>query len=138
MRNTLIIFAVLVLLFGGSIWWSKSLQKSDPNIISRNGLHWHPELTIYVKGEKIEIPQNLGLGTVHLPVHTHEDLPIIHLEFQNLVRKQDITLGQFFKSWGKDINSLGINVNMTVNGVENTELDNYEMKDGDKIELKYE
>ncbi|HEY4528365.1 MAG TPA: hypothetical protein VJJ48_00860 [Candidatus Paceibacterota bacterium] len=138
MRNTLIIFAVPILLFGGSIWWSKSLQKSDPNIISRNGLHWHPELTIYVKGEKIEIPQNLGLGTVHLPVHTHEDLPIIHLEFQNLVRKQDITLGQFFKSWGKDINSLGINVNMTVNGVENTELDNYEMKDGDKIELKYE
>ena len=138
MKNTLIIIGAAILLLLGGAWWSKSLQSKDPNLISAKGIHWHPELVIYVKGEKIEIPQNIGLGAVHQPVHTHEDLPLIHLEFQGLVRKQDIILGQFFKNWGKDIRSFGMNMKMTVNGQENTEYENYEMKDGDKIELRYE
>jgi len=138
MKNTLIIIGAAILLLLGGAWWSKSLQSKDPNLISAKGIHWHPELVIYVKGEKIEIPQNIGLGAVHQPVHTHEDLPLIHLEFQGLVRKQDIILGQFFKNWGKDIRSFGTDMKMTVNGQENTEYENYEMKDGDKIELRYE
>ena len=138
MKNTLIIIGAAILLLLGGAWWSKSLQSKDPNLISTKGIHWHPELVIYVKGEKIEIPQNIGLGAVHQPVHTHEDLPLIHLEFQGLVRKQDIILGQFFKNWGKDIRSFGTDMKMTVNGQENTEYENYEMKDGDKIELRYE
>ncbi len=137
MKNFLIISVAIILLVGG-VWWSRSMQSEDTTIISRNGLHWHPELVIYVKGEKLEIPQNIGLGAIHMPVHTHDDLPLIHLEFQGLVRKQDVTLGQFFKNWGKDINSFGENVKMTVNGVENVELENYIMQDKDKIELRYE
>jgi|SRR3989344_6120787 len=138
MKNTLIIIGAAILLLLGGAWWSKSLQSKDPNLISAKGIHWHPELVIYVKGEKIEIPQNIGLGAVHQPVHTHEDLPLIHLEFPGMVKKGDITLGQFFKNWGKDIRSFGMNMKMTVNGQENTEYENYEMKDGDKIELRYE
>ena len=138
MKNPLIIIGVVVVIFGGAVWWSKSLQSRDPNLISKNGIHWHPELTIYIKDKKFEIPQDIGLGAVHRPVHTHDDLPLIHLEFQGIVRKKDITLGQFFKSWGKDINSLGANVSMTVNDEPNTQLENYEMKDGDKIILRYE
>ncbi len=138
MKNPLIIIGVVVVIFGGAVWWSKSLQSRDPNLISKNGIHWHPELIIYIKDKKFEIPQDIGLGAVHRPVHTHDDLPLIHLEFQGIVRKKDITLGQFFKSWGKDINSLGANVSMTVNDEPNTQLENYEMKDGDKIILRYE
>ena len=55
-----------------------------------------------------------------------------------LVRKEDITLARFFKVWGKDINSFGTNLTMTVNGKENTEYGNYLMQDKDKIELRYE
>ena len=138
MKNLLIIIGLAVLFLVGSVWWSKGLQKNNPDIVSRNGLHWHPELTIYIKGEKIEIPQNIGIGAIHLPIHTHDDLPLIHLEFQGLVRKDDITLGQFFKNWGKEIQSFGPNVKMTVDGVENIELENYVMQDKDKIELRFE
>ena len=116
----------------------KVIDPNDPNVVATNGLHWHPQLAIYVKGEKIEIPQNIGIGAVHQPMHTHDDLPLIHLEFPALVRTQDITLGRFFEIWGKDMRSFGPNVKMTVNGKENTEYEDYIMRDGDKIELRYD
>jgi hypothetical protein len=111
----------------------------ESDIASRSGLHWHPELAIYVKGVKQDLPANLGIvGSSMAPVHTHEADGVIHLEFQGLVRKSDITLGQFFKSWGKDMRSFGTNLKMTVNGKENTEYENYIMQDKDKIELRFE
>ena len=130
-----------IAIIAGLVWLVASQPKtSEGDILSRNGFHWHPELMIYVKGEKQEIPANIGIGAVHQPIHTHDDAKdgIVHLEFQGLVRKQDVTLGQFLKGWGKDINSFGTNEKMTVNGQENTELENYVMQDKDKIELRYE
>ena len=150
MKSTLSIgILAAVLLFGG-VWWSKSLSETDSNIVAQNGLHWHPQLTIYVKGLEQEIPANIGIGPQYAgtpgydlqmqmtPVHTHEDLPVIHLEFSGSVTRVDIKLGQFFKIWGKDMRSFGGNIQMTVNGVANTEYENYELKDGDKITLSYE
>ncbi|MBI4088353.1 hypothetical protein HY418_03165 [Candidatus Kaiserbacteria bacterium] len=138
MKTILIITGATIALLVGGLWWSQTLQASDPGIISRSGIHWHPTLAIYVKGEKVEIPQNVGIGAVHQPMHTHDDLPAIHLEYQGTVRKADITLGQFFKIWGKDMRSFGSNMRMTVNGKENTYYEDYVMRDGDKIELHYE
>ena len=69
---------------------------------------------------------------------THEDMPIIHMEFSKRVSKEDTRLGNFFKIWGKGFMEFGSTVTMSVNGTQNTELENYEMKDGDKIELRYE
>ena len=117
---------------------SGTVSSNDPNVIATSGLHWHPQLTMYVKGEKIEIPQNIGIGAVHQPMHTHDDLPNIHLEFPALVRAQDITLKRFFEIWGKDMQSFGGSMRMTVNGKENTEFENYVMHDGDLIELRYD
>lgn len=147
MKNALTWIVVIGVLFGGSIWWSKSLKFEDPDLLSKNGLHWHPILEVYVKGEKQIIPANIGIGAQYsslpmgmAPVHTHDDVVggVIHLEFESVVRKNETTLAQLFKNWGKDINSFGPSVKMSVNGVENTELGNYEMKDGDRIELKFE
>ena len=111
---------------------------SQSEIISRNGLHWHTDLVIYVKGQKQEIPNNIGIGAVHQPIHTHDETGLIHLEFEGLVKKQNIELGNFFKIWDKDMQSFGINMKMMVNGVENTEYGNYIMQNNDKIELRYE
>ncbi|KKW19978.1 MAG: hypothetical protein UY63_C0004G0063 [Parcubacteria group bacterium GW2011_GWA2_51_10] len=138
MKTFLIVIGAIVLLLAGSTLWSKSLQSSDPDIVARSGMHWHPQLEIYVKGEKQEIPQNVGIGAVHSPMHTHDDLPIIHLEYSGVVRNDDIMLGQFFKVWERDMNSFGSNMKMTVNGEESTEFGDYVMRDGDKIELRYE
>lgn len=146
MKKPLLIIVGIILLFGVVIYWSKSLQEKDPDIISRNGLHWHPNLEIVVRGEKQTIPPNVGIGGQYstqpmgmAPVHTHDDAVkgVIHLEFSGLVRREDTTLGQFLKSWDKDITSFGPNPTLVVNGELRPELENYEMKDGDKMELSY-
>lgn len=131
----------LAVLLIGIIWYIATrppIPESD--IVSRTGFHWHPELAIYIKGEKQEIPVNIGIGAVHQPIHTHEDSDqgIIHMEFQGLTLKQGATLGQFFKNWGKDMRSFGANMKMFVNGEENAEYENYVMRDRDKIELRFD
>ncbi len=140
MKKIFIILIILLALLISAVWWSKTLQKNNTDIISTKGIHWHPKLTIYIKGEKLEIPANVGIGAVHLPIHTHEDITndIIHLEFDSMVRKQDILLKQFFNSWGKEIYSFGSVIKMTVSGQENTELGEYVMRDGDEIILRYD
>lgn len=138
MKTIALIICATILLLVGGVWWSSGLQSNDTDVIARNGLHWHPTLVMYVRGEKLEIPQNIGIGSVHQPIHTHDDLPVIHLEFGGLVRKEDVMLGQFFKNWGKDIHSFGTNMRMTVNGEENAEYENYIIYEGDRIELRYE
>ena len=138
------IFIVGILLIAlGLIWWGKtnqsaSLQSPDGEVLSLKGLHSHPQLEIYVKGEKQEIPAGLGMVGGHKPIHTHDDAPIVHLEFPAKVTKDDTRLVEFFTVWGKDFREFGQAVTMTVNGEPNTEFENYQMKDGDKIELRYE
>ena len=137
--NWTISIALVALPIGGLIWYSATRPPiPESEIVSRNGLHWHPELSILVKNVKQEIPAGLGLGGVEMPIHTHDSTGVIHLEIGGLVRKSDITLGRFFKVWGKDIRSFDTNIKMTVNGKENTEYENYVMQDKDKIELQYE
>ncbi|MBI3573856.1 hypothetical protein HY090_02295 [Candidatus Kaiserbacteria bacterium] len=151
MKTILIVGGIVIALLIGGTVWSQNLQMSDPDIISRSGIHWHPTLAIYVKDIQQEIPANIGIGPQYAgtpgydpkmrmaAVHTHDASGVIHLEFMSgPVRKEDLTLGQFFEIWGKDIRSFGTNMRMTVNGKENTEYENYNMKDGDKIELHYE
>ncbi len=133
---------ILIVIFGsiGAFAWYAASQPPIPaeEIISRRGLHWHPELTLYVKGEKQQIPANIGIGVVHNPIHTHDASGVIHLEFQGVVRENDVKLGHFFEAWNKDFMEFGPSVRMMVNGKENAELQNYPMEDGDKIELYYE
>lgn len=133
------VLVVIVLIGGLTVAYKNKPKIPESDIVSRNGLHWHPELTIFIKGEKQPLPASLGIsGSYMAPVHTHEPDGVIHLEFQGLVQKKDITLGQFFKSWGKDISSFGTAMKMTVNGKENAEYGSYIMQDKDKIELRYE
>ncbi len=115
--------------------------------ISHTGLHWHPELAISIHGKREAIPASIGLGALHNPVHTHDDDNVIHLEFQGLVRKDDLRVGEFFEVWGKTFNRDQIldyrngpegTVKMLVNGQPNDQFENYVMQDKDKIEIRYE
>ena len=129
--------AVVLLLVGGALW-SNGLANSNPDIVSRRGIHWHPQLTIMVGTTTVPIPAGIGLGPSEMPIHTHDDSGTIHLEFSGVVRKEQLTLGQFFRVWGKDMRSFGTNMRMTVNGVPNTDYENYVMRDGDKIVLQFD
>ena len=135
--------ALIVVIIGGRIGvfiWYLATRPAIPEgeILSRSGLHSHPELANFVKGEKQEIPANLGIGAVHNPMHTHDSSGVIHLEFQGVVRKDDLKLGRFFEVWEKDFMELGSTVKMTINGEDNAEYENYVMQDKDKIEILYD
>ena len=148
-KNSLPIgWVVFGLIAVGFVVWIVTLPRvSDGELLSKNGIHYHPHLSVTIKGENVPIPQGLGLGAVHNPIHTHDPDGIIHLEFEGVVRKDDTKLGRFFEIWDKDFSKDSImgnktgeggTVKMKVNGAENTEFENYLMKDGDKIEIIYE
>ena len=119
-------------------------------IVAQNGLHWHPRVSVTIKGEKQEFEDNIGLGAIHQKMHTHdEDYKdgVVHMEMQGVVTKEETRLGRFFEIWGKKFNSsqifefknsTGSAVKMLVNGKTNKDFENYQMRDGDKIEIKYE
>ena len=141
-KVTLIAIVALVVLAGGSIVATqvfKTPPVPDAEVLSRTGLHWHPELIIFVKGERQGIPADIGISAVHNPIHTHDATGVIHLEMSGVVRISDTTLGQFFKVWGKTFADFGTTTpRMTVNGIANAQLLDYPMKDKDKIELSFE
>ena len=146
--KTFMVIVAIAVPLGGLIWYGATRPPTpESDIVSKKGLHWHPELTITINVKNQEIPANIGIGAVHQPIHTHDASGVVHMEIQGLVTKEDTKLGRFFKIWGKQFNSNCIfdycngadgNVKMFVNGKENTEFDNYLMQDKDKIEIKYE
>ncbi len=150
----IVILAVAAAAFWGFSKINKSDNLPDSNnqerqnkIISNRGIHWHSEIKIKILGENQKIPSNIGLGAVHSPLHTHDDSGVIHLEFKGIVSEKDIKLKKFFEVWEKQFNSNCIfdkcngeegRVKMLVNGSENSEFENYMMKDKDKIEIIFE
>ncbi len=114
----------------------EDLQRQElASCIQHNGvgMHIHPEITITVKGEKMEIPANIGIegGCMH-PIHTHDGSGMLHLEFK---KPRDVRLSEFFEIWGKQFEG---NMKMKVNGQENMEFGNYMMHDHDQIEIVFE
>lgn len=139
-KSVLLIAAVLILGGGGWYFAKNKTFSYDPLSLciqhTNVRMHIHPRLKMVVKGEEIKIPHDVGVSaTCMRPVHTHDDSGTLHLEFPNTT---DVPLGYFFKVWEKPLSSFGMNHKMKVNGKENTELENYIMRDGDQIELLFD
>jgi len=143
--------AVVLAAFGavGGVAWYIATRPSivETEVVSRLGVHRHLELRISIKGKTQDIPANLGIGLLHIPIHTHDRDGVIHLEFQGFVTVDDLRLREFFRVWGKRFNKTCIfescngpdgNVKMLVNGKENQEFESYVMKDNDTIEIRYQ
>ena len=61
--------------------------------------HTHQHLDLYVDGQRVAIPPDIGIDRVNLilsPIHTHDASGIIHVE-SPIVR--EFTLGEFFDVW---------------------------------------
>ncbi len=140
-----------IILIGGFYFASRQSAPAVPQeqIVTSDGLHWHPKLTITINGERQKIPPEIGLGAVHGKIHTHkEDAKdgVVHMEASGVVTKDDTKLDRFFRAWGKEFNSTKIldktngeggKIKMLVNGKENKDFENYLMKDKDIIEITY-
>ncbi len=128
------------------------------NELPSGQVHWHPHLVIRVNGNNVPIPANIGLSVGRAvdtqlgmdrgmaPSHSHEPDGIIHIETLNARALPEVfTLGYFFYVWDKQFNKNCIfeyctdkgTLKMTVNGKENTEFDQYVMRDKDQIEIEY-
>jgi hypothetical protein len=91
--------------------------------------HAHANLRIYINGEQVPLPANVGIrpGDCLYWLHTHDGSGTIHVEAP--VRDRVFTLGQFFKVWDRTLSStemMGYQVDEThqikawVNGEEYT------------------
>ncbi len=126
---------------------SDGIYKVNLDEVPKRPIHWHPQLTVTIKGQQQQIPRNLGIsGSVHYPVHTHEDVPILHYELDRPTA-QTATLGYFLNTvWRKKFDNNCIfdycngeqgNLTMTVDGKPNYQFDKYIPKDGDDIRIVF-
>ncbi len=115
--------------------------------VPKRPIHWHPQLTITIKGQQQQIPRNLGIGgSFEYPVHTHDDVPTLHYELDRPTA-DTMVLGYFFNTvWRKKFDRNCIfdycngeqgNLTMTVNGKPNYQFDKYIPKDKDEIRIVF-
>ena len=147
LKYTASLFVAGAAVGGFAFYIARAPTISENDIVSRSGIHWHPELKIVIRGVAQTIPADIGIGAVHNPIHTHDATGIVHLEFSGLVRKSDAQLQKFLDVWNKPFADTCVldvcaeeneRVKFFVNGVENSERGNYAMKDGDKLEIRLE
>jgi hypothetical protein len=106
-----------------------------------NTTHYHSHITMYVDGQKVLIPQNIGIDEVTQtlsPIHTHDTKGVIHIESDTA----DFTsnLQNVFDIWGVRFDSQCIGgycdgVKMWVNGKPNDQLGDYVMNPHDAITI---
>lgn len=152
-RAAIVLSVLISAVAAGAIHFGKSAQGGQKGSVHENavlatsGVHWHPQLSIKIKGQEQEIPGNIGLGITESPTHTHEADGIIHLEFAGRVTEDNARLGKFFEVWGKTFNRDCIfdncngpdgQLKMLVNGAPNDQFEDYVMRDGDQIEIIFE
>jgi hypothetical protein len=68
-------------------------------------LHIHQHLDLYINGEPVSIPANIGINAQQnwlSPIHVHDTTGIIHVESPY---QASFTLGEFFDIWGVRLTS---------------------------------
>jgi len=89
--------------------WDNNIEQADARLaalglpqLSDTVLHHHTDLTIYINGQPVTIPENVGLNAkdpaVASPLHTHSALGTIHIESADPSFAP--VLGQFMDVWG--------------------------------------
>jgi cyclophilin family peptidyl-prolyl cis-trans isomerase len=126
--------------------------------------HVHADLSIFIDGQEVVIPPNIGLtATTHFNPHTHDFTGTLHIGEGGPAgigtENRLVTLKDFFDVWrttnvGQPTNNPNATfdsthildrvandthvVRMYVNGELNTEYENYTPHDGDRIVISYE
>lgn len=128
----------------------------DPEYDPNTNFHVHYQLDLFVNGTQQLIPTGVGnnVGADSGKIHTHDMSGLIHVHPGP--RTTFVSVGEFFDAWKNDTvlgnanatltstNLLGNVANMThtvrmdVNGELNTDFQNYEFHDNDKVVISYE
>lgn len=142
---TLIVLAVLIAI-------AVSADKKEASVVARDlciehqglGMHIHPEVSIKVDGEPVEIPANIGITEGCMKaVHTHDTSGTIHLEY---IKPHDFVLGDFFANWGQPFSQTQLmdktvddqhEIVVKVDGEVSTDYEKLVLKDKQKVEIEY-
>lgn len=150
-------WGIPLLIILGIIVWLFTLPRKPKSPTVKGKNHIHATLAIMIDGVAVTIPGGIGLlpggGTTHIPgaqqvIHTHVENDQLHIESVTggALHEDDTKVSTFFRIWGKEFNSTTILDKTTVaggtlvfkvNGVENTDFQNYQMRDLDKLEIIY-
>jgi hypothetical protein len=86
---------------------TKKVDGIQCNVSEQFLLHIHAHIDIFVDGQLIHIPSQIGIipGKCIYWLHTHDKTGIIHIESPT---KRDFTLGQFFDIWKMKVNNLQV------------------------------
>jgi hypothetical protein len=118
-----------------------------PTMAEGGGEHFHPSLEVYVRGEKVPVPANIGIDPTQPPqrmagLHTHDTTGTIHNEAGT-----GSTLGQFFEIWGVEFSSSRLGpyeeasaedkVRMWVDGESSQEFGDLKLADGQQIVIAF-
>ena len=68
--------------------------------------HIHAHLDIFIHGQPVTVPADIGIYNGITPVHTHDTSGIVHIESPDA--NAVYTLGQFFDIWGVKLTSSSI------------------------------
>jgi len=144
---------IIAIVLLGLLTWAivTSPKVSEEDILARNGAHWHIDLEIFIDGVPVEVSANIGLTGGHSAqarnMHTHDTDGVIHAEKAGFVTNDDFRLKEFFNIWNRDFSAdsiLGNKVNeektisFFVDGEPNQEFEEYILRDGAQIEIRYE
>jgi hypothetical protein len=117
-----------------------------PTMAEGGGEHFHPLLEVYVRGEQIPVPANIGVDPAQPPqsmagLHTHDTSGTIHNEAGT-----GSTLGQFFEVWGVEFSPSRLGpyeasgeerVRMWVDGEPSKDFADLELADGQQIVVAF-
>jgi hypothetical protein len=124
----------------------RRVEAGVPTMAEGGGEHFHPLIEVYVRGEQVPVPANIGIDPAQPPemmagLHTHDTSGTIHNEAGT-----GSTLGQFFAIWGIPFSptELGPNeangkerVRMWVDGEPSDAYGDLELADGQQIIVAY-
>ncbi len=157
-KKLMVYGAIGILILAGAGFFL-SLPKTQPVNYGIAGLsfplgniHWHATPALSVCGENIAMPkpvpgQHLGSSLLHL----HED-GLFHIE-GSVSSPSQITLGAMMSNIGKNFSQTSLlakkngdlcpdgnsgKVRLLVKGNENSEYEDYIIRDGDRIEMRFE
>lgn len=157
LKQPLIIIGACLVLLGGVFLFANS--RSMPGEVTdrttreialacdreHSYFHIHPVLSIVANGERVTIPENIGINpTCMTAIHTHTADGIIHVESPE---ERDFTLSDFFAVWEKPFSKEGVldfkadathRIRMTVNGTEVDTFENTILRDRDQVVIIYE
>lgn len=126
--------------------------------------HIHARLNIFIEGERYVVPKDVGIATgLIAPIHTHDVSGKLHVEpaestYPLTPPTRFPNVGDFFEVWrtnggnaGNNANAIFTSTNILghvtdathkirffVNGVPNTEFQNYILRDNDEITISYD